>query len=161
MIQLTAKTLNEEKLRRFNEQNGKCLLCKQDLDKNYKKNHLDHDHALDGNNAGRCRGLLCIYCNPLEGTIKHKFERSGLKDRADYITWLETLLNYLKQDYSEQNIHPQFILDTAKKFSRLSLEEMRSEMKSKGFEFEQSDKKATLVKKYRANFRKQQSKLGK
>lgn len=158
-VQLTAKTLNEEKLKRFKDQGGKCLICKNDLDPDYKKNHLDHDHALSGSNAGRCRGLLCIRCNPLEGLIKHKFERSGLKDKVEYLIWLETLLNYLKKDYEQENIHPQFIVDKAKVFARLSLEDMRSEMKSEGFEFELSDKKANLVKKYRAQFRKRQTKL--
>lgn len=157
-VQLTAKTLNEEKKRRFDLQGGKCLLCKKDLDSDFKKNHLDHDHALDGQNAGRCRGLLCIRCNPLEGLIKHKFERSGLKDKVDYIQWLETLLIYLKDDYSGECYHPQYIVDSAKKFSRLSLDAMREEMKAEGFTFELSDKKSDLVKKYRAQFRKRQTK---
>lgn len=156
-VQLTAKTLNDEKQRLFKEQHGKCLLCKNDLDPDFKKNHLDHDHALSGNNAGRVRGLLCIRCNPLEGLIKHKFERSGLRDRVDYIEWLESLLTYLKNDYSESCYHPQYIIDSSKKFSRLSLDEMREEMKSEKFTYELSDKKADLVKKYKAQFRKRQS----
>lgn len=156
-VQLTAKTLNDEKQRLFKEQHGKCLLCKNDLDPDFKKNHLDHDHALTGNNAGRVRGLLCIRCNPLEGLIKHKFERSGLRDRVDYIEWLESLLTYLKNDYSESCYHPQYIIDSSKKFSRLSLDEMREEMKSEKFTYELSDKKADLVKKYKAQFRKRQS----
>ncbi len=156
-VQLTAKTLNEEKQRLFKLQSGKCLLCKNDLDSNVLKNHLDHDHALDGKNAGRVRGLLCIRCNPLEGLIKHKFERSGLKDKVDYIQWLETLLTYLKNDYSESCYHPQYIIDSAKRFSRLSLEDMREEMKNENFDFELSDKKADLVKKYKKQFRKRQT----
>lgn len=158
-MQLTAKTLNDEKLRRFNLQKGKCLLCKNDLDPDYKKNHLDHDHALEGKNAGKCRGLLCIRCNPLEGLIKHKFERSGLKDKVDYIQWLETLLTYLKDDYSDSCYHPQYIVDSAKKFSRLSLEDMRKQMKAENFSFELSDKKSDLVKKYRSQFRKRQNNI--
>lgn len=156
-VQLTAKTLNDEKQRLFKEQHGKCLLCKNDLDPDFKKNHLDHDHALTGNNAGRVRGLLCIRCNPLEGLIKHKFERSGLRDRVDYIEWLESLLTYLKNDYSESCYHPQYIIDSSKKFSRLSLDEMREEMKSEKFTYELSDKKDDLVKKYKTQFRKRQS----
>ena len=156
-VQLTAKTLNEEKKRRFDLQGGKCLLCKKDLDPDFKKNHLDHDHALDGKNAGKCRGLLCIRCNPLEGLIKHKFERSGLKDKVEYIQWLETLLTYLKKDYSESCYHPQYITDSAKKFSRLSLDDMRAEMNTEKFAFELSDKKADLVKKYKKQFRTRQT----
>lgn len=155
-MQLTAKTLNDEKLRLYNIQNGKCLLCKNDLDSDYKKNHLDHDHALDGKNAGKVRGLLCIRCNPLEGTIKHKFERSGLKDKVDYINWLESLLTYLKDDYSKSCYHPQYITDSAKRFSRLNLEQMREQMALEGFEFNDSDKKSELVKKYKTQFRKRQ-----
>lgn len=156
-VQLTANTLNDEKQRLFKKQKGKCLLCKNDLDPDFKKNHLDHDHALSGKNAGRVRGLLCIRCNPLEGIIKHKFERSGLRDRVDYIQWLESLLTYIKDDYSESCYHPQYITDSAKKFSRLSLEDMRVELTKEGFTFELSDKKADLVKKYKTQFRKRQS----
>ncbi|QHJ78902.1 MAG: hypothetical protein [Caudoviricetes sp.] len=155
-MQLTAKTLNDEKKRLFDLQKGVCPLCKNELDKDFKKNHLDHDHALEGQNAGRVRGLLCIRCNPLEGLIKHKFERSGLKEKADYIEWLESLLTYLKKDYSAMCYHPQYIIDSAKKFSRLSLDDMRKEMELNQFTFELSDKKSELVKKYRGQFRKKQ-----
>lgn len=156
-MQLTSKTLKEEKHKRFHEQGGICPLCKNPLVSDIQKNHLDHDHALTGPNAGKVRGLLCHYCNTTEGVVKHKFERSGLRDRVDYIQWLESLLTYIKDDYSESCYHPQYINDSAKKFSRLSLEDMRVELTKEGFTFELSDKKADLVKKYKTQFRKRQS----
>jgi hypothetical protein len=88
-------------------------------------NHLDHDHTLEGPNAGKVRALLCLYCNSLEGQIKHKFDTSGLKTKGvDIADWLETLAEYYRKDLSEHNIHPQFVNDLSKLFSRLDVKGM-------------------------------------
>lgn len=107
----------------YNKQNGICTLCKNPL-KSITSSHLDHDHALNGNNAGRCRGLLCPQCNILEGTIKHKFNRSGLKGKVVYLDYLRNLLNYLEQDYSDNLVHPRYVPDKVKSFGMLKKPEM-------------------------------------
>ncbi|MGL5580951.1 MAG: endonuclease domain-containing protein, partial [Cetobacterium sp.] len=150
----------EVKQNMFTSQDGKCILCGRELDKDVMKNHLDHDHALTGPNAGRVRGLLCCLCNGTEGIVKHKFNRSGLAGRGvDYIMWLENLVTYLKKDYGANDYHPQYIPDTIKQFGRQSLGDMRIEMESRGYSFEPSDTKSELVKKFGKQFRKEQKDL--
>lgn len=114
---LTGKLYKEQKQKFYDAQHGKCLLCKRELSTDVQANHLDHDHELSGPKAGKVRGLLCNLCNAAEGQMKHKFNRSGLKGQnIDYLEWLESLLTYLKDDYSENNIHPSFVTDSDCKF---------------------------------------------
>lgn len=150
---LKNKDVNAYKEELYEIQNGKCVLCKNDLDKDIYKNHLDHDHALHGTNAGRCRGLLCILCNPLEGIIKHKFERSGLVSRGvNYVEWLENMLDYIKKDSSGNKIHPNFIGDKVKEFSRKDKNSMINELQDLGLVGIMGTK-AELVKTYRRTIR--------
>lgn len=152
---LTGKLYKEEKQKFYDAQNGLCPVCGRELDKDVLSNHLDHDHELNGPKAGKVRGLLCNLCNAAEGQMKHKFNRSGLKGQdVDYLEWLESLLVYLKTDYSKNNIHPNYVTDKAKQFSRLGKDEMIAEMKAQGFIFKESDSKAALVKEYKKQFRK-------
>ena len=152
---LTGKLYKEEKEKLYQAQNGLCPCCKRPLDEDIQKNHLDHDHALEGDNAGKVRGLLCNLCNAAEGQMKHKFNRSGLKGRdVDYLEWLEALLAYLKQDYSDNNIHPNFVPDKTKEFSRLGKEEMMTEMLQRGFEYNESDTKTQLIASFKKQLRK-------
>lgn len=152
---LTGKLYKEQKQKFYDAQHGKCLLCKRELSTDVQANHLDHDHELNGSKAGKVRGLLCNLCNAAEGQMKHKFNRSGLKGQdVDYLEWLESLLVYLKTDYSENNIHPNYVTDKTKWFSRLGKDEMIAEMKAQGFIFKESDSKVILVKEYKKQFRK-------
>lgn len=152
---LTGKLYKEEKQRRFDEQHGKCLICNRELDSDVQKNHLDHDHELNGPKAGRVRGLLCNLCNAAEGQMKHKFNRSGLKGQGvDYLEWLENLLVYLKSDYTQNNIHPNFVPDKTKEFSRLGKEEMIQEMLLNGFNYNESDTKKQMVASFKKQLRK-------
>lgn len=147
---ITKKDYPSIKQALFDKQGGCCALCKRPLEGDIEKHHLDHDHALDGENAGRVRGLLCNLCNGTEGIVKHKFNRSGLVSRdVDYIVWLENLLAYLKQDYSENRIHDKFIPDKVKWFSRLTKPDMIAEMVSMGFEYAEKDERKALTAKYR------------
>ena len=152
---LTGKLYKEEKEKLYQAQNGLCPCCKRPLDEDIQKNHLDHDHALEGDNAGKVRGLLCNLCNAAEGQMKHKFNRSGLKGReVDYLEWLESLLTYLKNDYTKNNIHPNFIGDKSKEFSRLGKPEMIAEMNAYGFTYSEDDSKSKLVASFKKQLRK-------
>lgn len=151
---LTAKTVKIEKSRLYVEQDGICLICKQKLNEDVQKNHLDHDHALEGKNAGRVRGLLCGLCNTTEGMIKHKFNRSGLVAKEnELITWLEDLIVYYKRDSSDNSIHPNYPTDMSKKFSRMSKPEMIAELKKLNCEFDETITKENLLKLYKKHFR--------
>ena len=119
-ILLIGKLYVAEKERLYHEQNGLCPSCGRELNEDIVSNHLDHDHTLEGPNAGKVRALLCNYCNSLEGQIKHKFDTSGLKTKGvDIADWLETLAESYRKDLSEHHIHPQFVNDLSKLFSRL------------------------------------------
>lgn len=151
---LTKKDYPKIKNALCEKQQGVCAICKRPFTEDLNTYHLDHDHALDGSNAGKVRGLLCTFCNQFEGQVKHKFERSGLKKHVDFIETLENLLYYLKQDYSENPLHPNYPVDKAKQFSRMSKDEMIDVMQQSGFEYDSTDTKENLVKKYKKQLRK-------
>ena len=152
---LNSKSADELKQKLFEEQNKCCKLCGNEFGGPYNKQHLDHDHVLQGPNAGKIRGLLCGRCNLLEGIMKHKFIRSGLKAKdVDYIQWMRSLLEYVDSDHSKNPIHPNYVSDMTKNFSRKNLSEMKAELRERGFEFDEKDQKAVLVKKFRKQFKK-------
>lgn len=151
---LTPKFLKLEKIERFNAQNGICSLCKRELDKDVQKNHLDHDHELEGPNAGKTRGLLCSFCNALEGQIKHKFNSSGLNSRDVCIKeWLNSLAAYYNQDISSNSIHPQYVPDKVKKFSRMNKDEMLLALEEINVVPKENLTKEKLVNVYRKELR--------
>lgn len=152
---LTPKHLKLEKIERFNQQQGKCKLCNRDLDPDIQRNHLDHDHSLEGPEAGKVRGLLCSFCNVLEGQIKHKFNSSGLNSRNVCIkSWFANYIDYLNQDISKNNLHPQYVPDKVKKFSRMNKDEMLEELAAIGVVIEDKATKQNLVELYRKELRK-------
>lgn len=115
---------NKYKEQLFIQQNGICPLCHNALGL-INESHLDHSHDLTGLNAGKCRSLLHAQCNLLEGTIRHKFSRAGLKSKVDYVLFLKNLASYLEQDYSGKLYHPKFITDLVKTYTRLSRKEQK------------------------------------
>lgn len=151
---LIGKKFKEEKERRYYEQDCKCLLCSRDLDPDIQKNHLDHDHALEGPNAGKVRGLLCNLCNVLEGQIGHKFVSSGLKSKdVDKITWLKSLIDYYEQDVSTNPVHPTFINDKTKQFSKCNIPEMDSMASDWNLEFLPKTTKSEKTKLFKVNLK--------
>lgn len=152
---LTEKTKDEYKKELYVAQGGKCPLCKRDLDRDVLKNHLDHDHALDGAKQGRCRGLLCVLCNGAEGEIAHAFYHSGLQSRGvDRRLWLETLLDYWDKDTTMNPLFPSYPRDKTKSFSRLTRPEMIAIMDAEGYEYDEKDTREKLTKKYGKALRK-------
>lgn len=146
MALLSGKLYDEEKRRLYELQAGLCPICGRQLPA-WNECHLDHDHALEGPNAGVVRGLLCTFCNGTEGRMKHFFLRSGLAGRGiDYLTWLESLLAYLKRDYSQANIHPSLVKDLKSKFKRMDRESMVAELVYYGMTFSDNMTKAELCK---------------
>lgn len=152
---LSGKLYKEEKQKLFDAQKGICSVCKRNLNPDVQQNHLDHDHDIVGNKAGKVRGLLCNLCNACEGQMKHKFNRSGLKGQeVDYIEWLKSLTAYLSSDYSKSNTHPQYVIDKAKAFQRLSRDEMIKEMLESEFVYNENDTKIKLQSSYKKQLRK-------
>ncbi|QPI13768.1 packaging and recombination endonuclease VII [Serratia phage 4S] len=152
---LIGKLYKEEKQKLFDLQKGICPICGRELTGDVQQHHLDHDHALDGPQAGKVRGLLCNLCNGTEGIMKHKFNRSGLAGRGvDYIEWMQALLDYLKKDYSDNNIHPQLVKDKTKQFTRLSKDDMIAEMTKLGYEVKSWETKEQIAKSFQKQFKK-------
>lgn len=151
---LIGKKFKEEKSRLFMEQNGLCLLCNRSLDEDVQKNHLDHDHNLDGKNAGKVRGLLCNLCNALEGQIVHKFNSSGLKSKnISKVDWLKSLIDYYEQDLSSKPVHPAFINDKTKQFSKCNISEMDDMASIYNLEFAPKTLKSERVKQFKVNLK--------
>ena len=73
-------TLDKYKLM-YNEQKGKCDICKNNLELFNSKTHVDHCH-----NTGKVRGLLCSVCNLLLGYS------------LDDIDILNSAINYLNKN---------------------------------------------------------------
>lgn len=143
---LIGKQLNEEKNRLYILQNGICPLCGRELNDDVFSNHLDHDHSLFGENAGKCRSLLCGFCNVLEGQLKHKFNSSGLKSRGvDMNDWIKSLAKYYDTDITQNPIHPKFVGDLTKHFSKLTIPEMDELASKYGVEFPEKAIKAKKV----------------
>ncbi|EQB1521459.1 hypothetical protein APR64_09090 [Enterobacter hormaechei] len=132
------KDIPKYKQELFKKQKGVCPLSQLKIE-DVNKAHLDHDHILEGPNAGRCRGLLIAQANVLEGRIKHQFKRSGLDGKVDYLTFLKNLVLYLEKDYSMNPTHPQLITDLKKQFKRKSLTEMKQTLR--GYNTEKKQKK--------------------
>ncbi|HIA8275104.1 TPA: endonuclease domain-containing protein [Escherichia coli] len=118
------KEINNYKKTLFDKQNKRCALTGIEIT-DVNKAHLDHDHALDGSQAGRCRGLLLAQANVLEGGLKHQFMYSGLAKHIEYIDFLKRLVTYLEKDNSKNPIHPQLVTDLSKRFSKMTLKQMK------------------------------------
>jgi hypothetical protein len=64
----------------YNNQNGRCAICKKEGDGKWKKLCVDHDHE-----TGKVRQLLCRRCNMVLGQV------------YDNISLLEEHIKYLKK----------------------------------------------------------------
>ncbi|MGL4521357.1 MAG: endonuclease domain-containing protein [Bacilli bacterium] len=160
MKQLTVATARELKQRLYEDQGGKCPITGNALSLHVGDAHLDHDHALEGPNAGKVRGLLSRGANTFEGYVKKYFQRTGLQSEGVELSLvLRNLADYLEQDYSGNDFHPKYVPDMISKFKRLNLTDMRSLMTEKGYAFNDNDTRARLVVKYGKEFRKEQKAL--
>lgn len=154
MVQLkTGKTYKDAKVSLYKLQGGLCPLCNKPL-VSVESSHLDHDHALTGANAGKVRGLLHSGCNRCEGKFGSWFKRFGMEGGGvDFPTFLRNLATYLENDYSNNDFHPQYVTDMAAWFNRQNLKAMKEVMREYGYEYNESDKKADLTKKFKKQFR--------
>lgn len=58
---------------RFQQQNGRCAICKERPSKENTRSgvlHVDHDHT-----TGKIRALLCFLCNTLLGSARDDISR--------------------------------------------------------------------------------------
>ncbi|MFI3035728.1 endonuclease domain-containing protein [Atlantibacter hermannii] len=148
MALLTQKSLQEWKKQQHNKQDGKCALCDLPLE-NWQKANADHNHY-----TGHMRGLLHPLCNSiLEGKIGGLFFRAGLKGKANFPTVLRNLADYWEQDYSEQPIHPSFVLDESKSFGKFTRERMIKELRGAGVDVDKTYSKESLIGIFKKTYR--------
>ncbi|MBF84599.1 MAG: endonuclease VII [Acidobacteria bacterium] len=157
MKQLITKEVLKQKEDFYALQGGECAICQRPLGEDFSKIHLDHDHELHGDNAGKCRGALCTFCNRLEGDIKKKFIHSGLESRGvEQLDWLRSLISYLETDLSKRNIHPNHVNDYSKWVCKQNKDDILKEFEKIGYK---PDPKLTikqLSKLFKKEFRKYQ-----
>jgi len=79
--------------------------------------------------------------------------RAGLKCKADFPTVLRNLTDYWEQDYSEQPIHPSFVLDESKKFAKFSRDRMIKELIDVGIDVDKTFNKEQLVDIFKKKYR--------
>ena len=105
LIQLSTKDLNSLRVVLYEQQNGKCAICGEELEG--QRTHIDHKHAtaketIGENGAGLIRGLCCANCNCMEGKIVNAAKRYQIKDLEQ---WLYNLIEYHKRP-TTNFIHP-------------------------------------------------------
>jgi len=148
MAILTKKSLDQWKQQQFEKQQGKCLLCGLPLE-SWQKANADHNHY-----SGHMRGLLHGLCNSvLEGKVAGLMYRAGLKGKIDFPMVLRSLADYWEQDYSEQPIHPSFVLDQSKMFARFTRERMIKELRHEGIDVDKTYSREQLVDIYKKTYR--------
>jgi hypothetical protein len=104
MKQLKPKEVAEYRTRMWVSQGKKCSLCQKYIPK--KEAALDHCHA-----QGHVRSVLHRNCNGLEGRILSFARRSGVPPAE----FLKSLLQYWRNDYSGNPLHPNHLNDDQKK----------------------------------------------
>jgi len=147
MALLTQKSLQEWKKQQYDKQQGKCALCGLPMD-SASAAAGDHNHA-----TGYMRGLLHGNCNVLEGRVIGLMYRAGLKGKVEFADVLEALAAYWRNDYSENPIHPSFVLDESKKFARFTRERMIKELRGAGVDVDKTYSKESLIDIFKKTYR--------
>jgi hypothetical protein len=73
----------DEHTKMYEEQNGRCAICKNEGNGKWKKLCVDHCHA-----TGKVRKLLCHHCNTALGLV------------GDNINTLQSMVEYLSTNHS-------------------------------------------------------------
>ena len=138
MYLMQVKEIKPLRDKMLEEQDGLCTICKQPAAK--QRPTLDHDH-----DTGHVRSVLCNACNRMEGRIKSRFVRYGLKNRdVDYASFLRGLADYIEQDYSENPLHPQHLNTLTKEFRKLKKGAQEEELTKLGIEYPEKTTKKFL-----------------
>ena len=92
----------------LDKQGGVCPLCENEIPEG--QDTLDHCH-----DTGHVRKVLCRNCNSIEGRVKHWASRV----QCDAQQWLNNLMWYWNQDYTNNPVYPSHQTEIEKEISRL------------------------------------------
>ena len=136
------KTLTNKEFKLWKEQqllnqNGKCILCGEEL--TLKDAQGDHNHLNEGlqKNAHRLRGVLHRQCNTALGSLWKVLVRSGIVNQLGSegaLEYLKSSASYIQQDYSKASFHPNRTKDEMKRLKRLTKVELVQEAMQLGLD---------------------------
>ena len=128
-MKLKHSEIKAEREKRYEEQQGECLVCRCEIDAAYAV--LDHDHK-----TGRIRGVIHRDCNILLGKVEnytqYKGKRMATEGRIGLA--LAGMFDYMTDDYSDHPFHPKHLTADDKlrrKYERLRRRSKRPETKAK------------------------------
>ena len=98
-MKLLQKDLKEYRRLQWLKQDKICPICETEITE--EDVVLDHDHS-----TGLCRNVLHRACNSSEGKIFNVYKRYISGKGISFENFIDNLMDYLKQDYSENPIHP-------------------------------------------------------
>ena len=94
---LSQSDIARERDKLWRAQDRVCPLCNKEIKKDQAV--LDHNH-----DNGHVRAVLHRQCNHAEGRILDWIKRTGKHN--DPLEYLESLVEYWKEDYSRNPLHP-------------------------------------------------------
>jgi len=94
---LKQSEIQKEREQLWRKQKRVCPLCNQQITQDQAV--LDHNH-----DSGHVRAVLHRQCNQAEGRILDWIKRTGKHN--DPLEFLESLVEYWKEDYSKNPLHP-------------------------------------------------------
>ena len=95
---LKQKDIKPLRKKLWEQNNKRCPICNSEIP--FEETALDHDH-----DTTLIRNCICKRCNSLEGIIKSKWRRMGLKDRIPFEEYVMNLAIYLQNEQLPY-IHP-------------------------------------------------------
>lgn len=134
------KGIREEKLIL---QDHTCPLCGNKVEKDEAV--LDHDHS-----TGRVRQVLHRSCNQTEGRILSWINRCRGDDPEVFIG---NLLMYWQTNYEEEPLHPQHLVEQARKFKNKGKPDQISILEEMNIELHGKETKQELLKLYKKAIR--------
>ncbi len=107
---LKQSDIQKERDHLWRKQKKVCPLCRKEITQDQAV--LDHNHQ-----TGHVRAVLHRQCNQAEGRILDWIRRTGKQN--DPLEFLEALVQYWKDDYSKNPLHPKHKTEFEKEIAQI------------------------------------------